>query len=279
MKKRSKAVIALGGNAISPEGGIDTIKNQFNQTRKSLEIIKDLIDHDYDIVITHGNGPQVGNALLRTELTSEYAPTLPLGICIADVEGGMGYMIQQSLQNLLKQEGIHKNIVTIITQTIIDENDPEISNPTKFIGQRYNDKNAMRLAKKYGWTIKKTSDGQFQRTVSSPKPISIVESETITQLVNEGKIVIAAGGGGIPVYITEKGNIEGFDAVIDKDLASSILAQEIGARFFVIITNVANVYLNFGKKTQQAIHKISYKKIIKYMSAYLILKRKNLINT
>jgi len=265
MNENSKAVVALGGNAISPKGQIDTIANQFSHTRKSLSAIKHLIDHGYDLVITHGNGPQVGNALLRTELTADQAPILPLGYCVADVEGGMGYMIQQSLQNLLKREGIYRDVVTVITQVVVDKNDPEISDPTKFIGQRYNNEEAQRLSRNFGWTIKKTSDGKWRRTVPSPKPISIVESHAITELVNAGKIVIAAGGGGIPVYFMENGNLEGFDAVVDKDLASSILAQEIGARYLLTITNVDNVYINFGQSNQKPIHQMTSFEARKYM--------------
>lgn len=265
MQKGSRVVVALGGNAISPKGEIDTIANQFSHTRNSLSAIKHLIDHGCELVITHGNGPQVGNALLRTELTADQAPILPLGYCVADVEGGMGYMIQQSLQNLLKREGIYKDVVTIITQVVVDKNDPEISDPTKFIGQRYNNEDAQRLSKKLGWIIKKTSDGKWRRMVPSPKPISIVESHSITELVNTGKIVIAAGGGGIPVYVLGNGNLEGFDAVVDRDLASSILAKEIGAHHLLIITNVDHVYINFGQSDQKPIHQMTSSQAREYM--------------
>ena len=264
MKESLKAVLALGGNAISPKGEVDTIANQFSHTRNSLFATKYLIDQGYDLIITHGNGPQVGNALLRTELTVDQVPILPLGYCVANVAGGMGYMIQQSLQNMLKKEKIHKDVVTLITQVVVEKNDPEISNPTKFIGQRYTQEDAKRLSKQFGWTIKKTSDGDYRRIVPSPKPISIIESESITKLVNEGKIVIALGGGGIPVYVMENGDLEGCDAVIDKDLASSILAQEIGARYLLIITDVENVYINFGQKDQKPIYRITSSEIEKY---------------
>ena len=264
MKESLKAVLALGGNAISPKGEVDTIANQFSHTRNSLFATKYLIDQGYDLIITHGNGPQVGNALLRTELTVDQVPILPLGYCVANVAGGMGYMIQQSLQNMLKKEKIHKDVVTLITQVVVEKNDPEIFNPTKFIGQRYNQEDAKQLSKQFDWTIKKTSDGDYRRIVPSPKPISIIESESITKLVNEGKIVITLGGGGIPVYVMENGDLEGCDAVIDKDLASSILAQEIGARYLLIITDVENVYINFGQKDQKPIYRITSSEIEKY---------------
>ena len=265
MKKGSKIVVALGGNAISPKGEIDTIANQFNKTRKSLSAIKHLIDHGYEIVITHGNGPQVGNAILRTELTEDQAPLLPLGYCVADIEGGMGYMIQQSLHNLFKREGLHKEVVTIITQVLVDKNDPEISSPSKFIGRRYNNKHAEELSRKYGWIIRQTSDGKWRRTVPSPKPISIIESNTICELVDAGKVVIAAGGGGIPVYIRDNGDLEGFDAVVDKDLSSCILAKAIGAHHLLIITNIDNVYINFGQSDQKPIYKMAPHEARQYM--------------
>lgn len=265
MQKGSRVVVALGGNAISPKGEIDTIANQFNNIRNSLLAIKHLIDDGYELVITHGNGPQVGNALLRTELTADQAPILPLGYCVADIEGGMGYMIQQSLQNLLKREEIHKEVVTIITQVVVDKNDPEISAPSKFVGQRYNSEHTEALTRKFGWIIKKTSDGEWRRTVPSPKPISIVEAKTICELVDAGKVVIAAGGGGIPVYIRENGDLEGFDAVVDKDLSSSILAKEIGAHHLLIITNVDNVYINFGKSDQKPIYEMTSYQAREYM--------------
>ena len=251
------AVLALGGNALSPKGEVDTIANQFSHTRESLSAIRHLISEGYNLVITHGNGPQVGNALLRTELTADKAPILPLGICVADVEGGMGYMIQQSVQNLLKRENVHKDVVTIITQVLVDKNDPEIKNPSKEIGQRYDGKIASALADRFSWTVRETSSGDWRRVVPSPKPISIVEADAIRELVDAEKIVIAAGGGGIPVYTMDSGDLEGFDAVVDKDLASAIVAHEIGACDFFILTDVRTVFLNFGQKNETPIHRMT----------------------
>ena len=244
------AVVALGGHAVSPNGEIDTIPNQFLHTRESLVAVLHLINESYNLVITHGNAPQVGNALLRTELTADRAPILPLGICVADIEGGMGYMIQQSIQNLLKRSGIKKEVITIITQVIIDKNDPEVENPSKYVGQLYDAESAKLLAKRFDWEIRQTTSGDWQRVVPSPQPMSIVESDSIKELVNAGKIVIAAGGGGIPVYRTETGELEGFDAVVDKDLASAILAHEIGASEFIILTDVDGVALNYGQQNE-----------------------------
>ena len=247
------AVLALGGNAISPQKEVDTITNQFRHTRESMSAIMHLISEGYDLVITHGNGPQVGNALLRTELTADTAPILPLGICVADVAGGMGYMIQQSLQNLLKSENIHRDVVTMITQVLVDKNDPEIENPSKEIGQHYDEKTAASLADRYGWTVRETSSGDWRRVVPSPKPISIVEANVIRELVNAGIIVIAGGGGGIPAYILDNGSLEGLDGVIDKDMTAALLGRIIKAQELFIITDVDNICLNFKTDSQEII--------------------------
>ncbi|UCD93407.1 MAG: carbamate kinase [Candidatus Zixiibacteriota bacterium] len=244
------AVIALGGNAITQPDVEDTIANQFANTRRSLDGVMELIKSGYKLVISHGNGPQVGNAILRIELARGKAPILPLGICVADTEGGMGYMIEQSLQNRIKKEGIDRSVVTIITQVIVDRDDPQISNPTKFIGQFYSEEEVKRFARERGWVVKKDANRGWRRVVPSPTPISVVEAETIKSLVAGGTIVIAAGGGGIPVYIDDNGNLEGLDAVIDKDLASAVLGKEISSEILMILTSIDKVALNFGRKDQ-----------------------------
>jgi carbamate kinase len=244
------AVIALGGNAITQPDVEDTITNQFANTRKSLDGVMELIKSGYKLVISHGNGPQVGNAILRVEIARGRAPILPLGICVADTEGGMGYMIEQSLQNRIRMEGVGRSVVTIITQVIVDRDDPQISNPTKFIGQFYSEEEAGRFARERGWVVKKDANRGWRRVVPSPTPISVVEAETIKTLVAAGTIVIAAGGGGIPVYIDDDGNLEGLDAVIDKDLASAVLGKEISSEILMILTSIDKVALNFGGKGQ-----------------------------
>ncbi|MEO0126962.1 MAG: carbamate kinase [candidate division WOR-3 bacterium] len=260
-----KAVIALGGNAISMTGR-DDIHVQFANTRKSLEIVVELIKQGYHIAITHGNGPQVGNALLRVERTAREIPALPLGVIVADTEGGMGYMIEQSLQNKLKRLGIERDVVTIVTQIIVDANDPSIINPTKFVGPFYNEKQANKLAELFNWTIKEDPGRGYRRVVPSPKPVKVVNSKIIKQLVDQGVIVIAAGGGGIPVYIEIDGTYEGIDGVIDKDLASAVLAIEIKAQILAILTAVDYVYLNFKKPDQKKLDRITLSEAKKYLS-------------
>lgn len=259
------AVIALGGNAITHPDIEDTIAQQFLNTRNSLDGIVELAKAGYKLAITHGNGPQVGNAILRVELARGKAPILPLGICVADTEGGMGYMIEQSLQNRLRREGINRPVVTIITQVLIDKNDPQIASPSKFIGQFYSEVEAKKFAEERGWVVKADSNRGWRRVVPSPRPLSIVAAKTIKSLVDNGTIVIAAGGGGVPAYIDENGNYEGLDAVIDKDLASVVLAHEISSEILLILTSVEKVALNFGTPQEKFIDKMTVAEAEKYL--------------
>jgi len=254
----------LGGNAITKKGEEDTIARQFANTRESLRGIVELIRDGYNLAITHGNGPQVGNAVLRVELARGKAPILPLGICVADTEGGMGYMIEQSLQNRLEKERIKRDVVTIVTQVIVDKDDPSIKEPTKFIGQFYARKEAKKLARERGWMVKEDRAKMWRRVVPSPIPLQIVEKKTVKNLVEKGVIVIAAGGGGIPVYMKKNGALEGMDAVIDKDRASAVLARDIGAELLLILTEVEKVALNFGTLLQIDLDKLTVEEAKKY---------------
>ncbi|UCE23493.1 MAG: carbamate kinase [Candidatus Zixiibacteriota bacterium] len=264
MLENKTAVVALGGNAITRAGEEDTIYRQFANTRKSLDGIVELVRHSYNLVVTHGNGPQVGNALLRSELARGKAPILPLGVLVADTEGGMGYMIEQSLQNRLLAENINRPVVTIITQMLCDEKDPATHNPTKYIGQFYTEEEAARYAEERGWQMKTDADRGWRRVVPSPIPYKAVESETIKTLVEQGTIVIAGGGGGIPIYIDEKGNYEGIDAVIDKDLGSAVIAEDIGAGILLILTDIDKVAINYGKPDEKELDQVSLSEIKAY---------------
>jgi len=264
MRKKT-AVVALGGNAITKKGEEDTIAHQFANTRESLRGIVELIRDGYNLAITHGNGPQVGNAILRVELARGKAPILPLGICVADTEGGMGYMIEQSLQNRLRRERIRRDVVTIVTQVIVDKDDPSIKEPSKFIGQFYKRQEAKRLAKERGWVTKEDRGKMWRRVVPSPIPLEIVEKKTIKSLVEKGIIVIAAGGGGIPAYVEKNETLEGVDAVIDKDRASAILARDIKAEMLLILTDVEKVALNFGTLLQIDLDKLTVEEAKKHL--------------
>jgi carbamate kinase len=259
------AVIALGGNAITRKEVEDTITNQFANTRSSLYGLIELIRDGYNIAVTHGNGPQVGNAILRVELARGKAPILPLGICVADTEGGMGYMIGQSLQNRLYRDNIQREVVTIITQVEVKKDDPELANPSKFIGQFYSEQEAILFKTERGWVMKEDSNRGWRRVVPSPIPKRIIEGRIIAQLVDSGVIVIAAGGGGIPVYVEKDGTLEGVDAVIDKDRASALLANQIFAEMLIILTSIEKVAVNFGKPNQKLIDEMTTSEAEEYL--------------
>lgn len=251
MKKT--AVLALGGNAIIKAGEKGTISQQFANTRDSLGGIVELISQGYRLAITHGNGPQVGNLLRQQEAgEKEGLAPLPLGVLNAATEGTMGYMIEQSLQNKLHLQGIDKQVITLISQVVVDRNDPSMLNPTKYVGSTYyNAEQAEELKKTLGWTMKEDSGKGFRRVVPSPLPQKIIPADTIKELVKRGEIVIAVGGGGIPIYIEDDGTFEGVDAVIDKDFASALLAINIEADLFVILTGVDKVAVDYGKESQR----------------------------
>ena len=246
-------VIALGGNALSPGDTLGTVTEQFAHTREALRQIMPFVREGYNVAIAHGNGPQVGDELRRVELAADKVPTLPLGVCVAATQGTIGYMVEQSLQNLLLDEDIHRDVVSFISQVIVDQNDPAMTEATKFIGHRFDQDHAQRLADKYGWSIAEQAPGVWRRVVPSPKPVRINNARSIKKLVDSGSIVIAGGGGGIPAYVMENGHFEGVDAVIDKDLAAAVLGTEIRADDLYILTDVEGVYLNFGTKEQTLI--------------------------
>ncbi len=256
LKNRS-VVVALGGNAITRPGVPDTIAAQFRHTRESLPPIIKMAEEGYRLVVTHGNGPQVGNALLRVENSLKVAPDLPLGVLVADTEGGIGYMIEQSLQNGLTLKGMKRDVATIVTQVVVDRDDPSVEDPNKFVGQFYDREEALKLSKERGWVVKEDKGRGWRRVVPSPMPRKIINSRIIRELVSSGVIVIAAGGGGIPVFYEEDGRLEGMDAVIDKDRASAVLGLDIGAHTLLILTETDGVYVNFRKKDQRKLDRLT----------------------
>jgi carbamate kinase len=256
-KKGPVAVVALGGNAITREFEEGNIYQQFANTRRALAGVADLIERGYRLAITHGNGPQVGNALIRVEAARHLAPPVPLGVLVADLAGGMGYMIAQTMQNKLHLRGIKRPVVTLLAQVLVDKDDPSILNPTKFVGPFYAKEQIEQLESVRGYIIKKDSDRGYRRVVPSPIPRRIVEAEIIKQLVYEGVVVITVGGGGIPVYLESDGRLEGVDGVVDKDRASAILAREIEAEELYILTAVDKVAINFGTPQQKNLDVLS----------------------
>ncbi|MBV9108860.1 MAG: carbamate kinase [Gemmatimonadetes bacterium] len=251
-------VIALGGNALAQPGEEGTITQQFRHTRESLGAVVELARDGWRIAIVHGNGPQVGNELIRNEQSRHLVPPLPLGVLVAATEGWIGYMIQQSLQNALSRAGVDRQVVTIVTQVRVDPDDPELRRPTKPIGRTMDEETARALAAEMGGDVVETKGG-WRRVVPSPRPLEIVERPMIRSLVADGHLVIAAGGGGCPVYPDSRwgGGWEGVDAVIDKDRAAAILGRDIGAEVLVILTDVECVYADYGKEAQRALRRLT----------------------
>ena len=260
--KNPTVMVALGGNSLSPKGKTISIEDQFSRARKTMDGLSNLIDLNYNICITHGNGPQVGNELLRMDLTNEQVPPLPLGVCVANTQGQMGYMIQQTLQNKLRNMNIDREVVTLVTQVIVDKNDESINNPTKYIGPRYSKKDIRPLSNKFNWKIKEQEPGIWRRVVPSPMPDYIMHGKSIKALVDRGTIVIAFGGGGIPVYNDDKHKIEGLDAVIDKDYSAAKMGRIIRAQELWIISDIEYLYRNFGEENQTPYKEISFQDLI-----------------
>ncbi len=257
MPGKSEAVIvALGGNALAPAAENVTIFDQFRHTRESLGSVIELAREGWRVAIVHGNGPQVGDELLRNELAAQILPEHPLGVLVAATAGWIGYMIQQSLENGLRNAGLDRKVVTQVTQVVIDPQADESRQPTKFIGRALKEEQADRL-RSAGWDVRRDAKGILRRVVASPTPLEIVEKETIRRLIERDVIVIAAGGGGIPVYRHPTLGLEGFDAVIDKDLAAALLGCEIGASTLLMLTDVDAVYRDFGTEHATAIEHLS----------------------
>ncbi|MEF8848555.1 MAG: carbamate kinase [Candidatus Thermoplasmatota archaeon] len=259
---QKNAIVALGGNALIKEGQEGNIHEQFANTRDFSKKIVKMIKDGWNMVLTHGNGPQVGAILIQNNAARNRIPPMPLGVCVAESEGLIGYMIQQCLYNELKKQKIDKNVATIITQTLVDKNDRSFSNPTKPIGPYYKKKEAEKL-KKEGYKLEKLPDG-WRIIVPSPDPKKIIEGKTIKKMIEDDILVIAAGGGGMPVINKENWGLDGVEAVVDKDLASERLAESTKADLLLILTNVEKVYLNYNQKNQKPIDKINLDEIKEY---------------
>ena len=250
------AVIALGGNALAPSGEPSTIYDQFRHTRESLGPIVELALAGWNVCIVHGNGPQVGDELVRNEVARGEASPLPLGVLVAATAGWIGYMIQQTIDNALARAGSPRNVATIITQIEIDPKDPALRNPTKFIGRGLSRERAKQLQAE-GHVVKADGHGKMRRVVGSPAPHAIRELPSIKALIEQRFVVIACGGGGAPVYRHPTLGWEGIDAVVDKDLAAAVLARDLGAELLLILTDVDSVYANWGTPEQRPLPHLS----------------------
>ncbi|MBI3960388.1 MAG: carbamate kinase [Chloroflexi bacterium] len=246
------AVVAIGGNSLIQDNNHPEVAHQWDAVRQTTGHIAGMVEKGWRAVITHGNGPQVGFILRRNELATHEVHTTPLSLIVADTQGAIGYMLQQALNNDFFQRNIPKQTITIVTQVRVDENDPAFANPSKPIGGFLDEKTA-RVFEKTGWRVVEDAGRGWRRVIASPLPIEIVELKAIQQAIDLGWIVVACGGGGIPVVRNHKGELRGVSAVIDKDRASSLLARQLGAELFLISTGVEQVAINFGKPDQKAV--------------------------
>jgi len=262
-----KIVIALGGNAIKQWDQKGYAEEQFENVKRSCSHIVKIVKRGFRIVITHGNGPQVGNLLIQQEEGSRIVPPQPIDVCGAMTQGQVGYMIQQALLNELKDVRLDRSVVTLITQVMVDREDPGFQNPTKPVGPFYTRGQKEEYEKLSSHVFKKVKmrDGHYRRVVPSPDPLRVLEAETIKGLLDSGVIVVASGGGGIPVILDNQGRLSGVEAVIDKDLAGEKLAESVGADLFMILTDVEKVFLHFGSKRQRALRTIHLEKARQYV--------------
>jgi carbamate kinase len=266
MERQGIAVVAVGGNALIKDKAHQTVQDQFNAASDTMQHIVDMIQKGWDVVVTHGNGPQVGFILRRSELASHELHEIPLDYCGADTQGAIGYMFQNSLQNEFKRRGMQKDAATVVTQTIVDKDDPAFQNPTKPIGSFMDEEEALRRTENEGWTVVEDAGRGWRRVVPSPIPTRIVEAKVIDTLVHSGVTVVAVGGGGIPVVEDEAGHVKGIEAVIDKDFSSALMAVNIKADLFVISTAVEKVALNFNKPNQVLLDQMTVAEARQYIA-------------
>ena len=262
-----RLIVALGGNAISAPDRRGTIEEQFAQTQRTAHLLGAAIVDGYQLILTHGNGPQVGNIMRRSEIARTELYPVPLEVCVADTQAGMGYMIAQCLMNDLVERDLPRSATTIVTTVLVDRNDPAFLNPSKPIGHALNRTLAEEHQRQDGWQIQEVDDGQFRRIVPSPKPQDILEIDTIRRIVEVGEQVVCCGGGGIPVYLDEKGHYRGAAAVVDKDLTTALLARELGVANIVFLTGIEYVCLDYGTLTQQNLSQLTLEEAQRYLEA------------
>jgi carbamate kinase len=260
-----RLVIAIGGNSLIPDGDHQSVQDQYAAAAETDDHIAGLVEQGWDVAISHGNGPQVGFILRRSELASSELHEIPLDYCGADTQGAIGYMLQQNLVNDFRQRGVEKSVVTVVTQVEVDANDPAFQTPAKPIGSFMEEEEALRRRDEEGWDVLEDAGRGWRRVVASPQPMRIVELDVIQSLLDAGVVTIAVGGGGIPVVTNDEGDLEGIAAVIDKDLASALLANQVDADLLLISTAVEQVALNFGTPDQRWVDKFTLAEVKQYL--------------
>jgi carbamate kinase len=264
--KRKIALIAFGGNAILPKTQRGLQSEQIKNAQKAAHLMVHVVKKGYDLIVVHGNGPQVGNLLIQMEESITKVPPFSLEVCDAMTEGSMGFMLEKAIVNELRKNSVDKDVATLITQVVVDREDPAFEKPTKPVGPFYTKYRAQMLHRKKKWAMIEDSGRGYRKVVPSPKPIDVIPKRIIRDLVHSGKIVIALGGGGVPVIINGRGLFEGVEAVIDKDYAASLVAREVKADLFIILTNVERVYLNYGRPDEEPIGVMTVKQAEEHLS-------------
>jgi len=254
-------LVAMGGHAFMQPGEAGTIEDHERNAERIAGLLMTLVERDYQLLITHGNGPQVGHLLIQQERSQGEVPALPLDVLVAMTEGSLGYVLQQSLLNQLRRRQSRRYVVTVVTQVVVDENDPAFKEATKPIGPFLGREEAERRRAEMGWKVKEDAGRGWRRLVASPAPLKVLQRHMIRDAVRSGHIVVACGGGGIPVKRLPDGQYAGVEAVIDKDLTSSVLATDVGASLLVILTAVPQVYVNFGRPDQRALGAVTLEEL------------------
>ena len=265
-EKKPRIVVALGGNAITRQGEEGTVEQDYANLRQSLDRIVTLVERGYEVILTHGNGPQIGNQMIRVELARGQAPDLPLDVMVADLQGGLGYMMELVLRNRLLKAGLEIPVCALLSQVEVAADDPAFDDPSKFVGPSFSKEEIERLSAERGWTVKEDKGRGWRRVVPSPRPLKVVEARLIKILVEAGALVIVTGGGGIPVARDDEGQLRGVEAVIDKDYASAELAIDVDATHLFLLTSVETVFLDFGKPEQSPVRFLTVAEARKHLA-------------